>query len=222
MKKCISILFLIFNFSFLIIHAQTKSKLKKTIRAEFQLPRPTWNKAFTKTFSGVFNSGVSLSVGGKHFSAGGFYSLTEYQVFPKYEDDPHVIQINHTAGIKLHYDILTSTGSGIFSPFIAPGYSWINYTRIDCKMQSHPAYDTQTSAAGVNVGAAYNIMIDDWLGVGFIIGFNMIDHVFRPENVCLDEIGIQFAPEDTKGSFKNIFFGFSFYYDLARKSETAE
>ncbi|MEK6615075.1 MAG: hypothetical protein AABZ32_03030 [Bacteroidota bacterium] len=195
-------------------------KLKKTIRAEFQLPRATWNKAFTKTFSGVFNSGISMNVGRKHFSAGGFYSLTQYQVFPKYYDDPHVIQTNHTAGIKLHYDMLTSTGNGMFSPFISPGYSWIKYTRI--KVKNHPSYNTQTSAASVNVGASYNIMIDEWVGVGFIAGFNMIDHVYRPENVSLDEWGMDYSPDDKRGSFKNIFFGFSLYYDLARKPETDE
>lgn len=202
--------------------SQIKPKLKKTIRAEFQLPRATWNKAFKKTFSGVFNSGISMNFGGKHFSAGGFYSLTQYQVFPKYFEDPHVIQTNHTAGIKLHYDMLTSTGSGMFSPFIAPGYSWIKYTRIKCKENGHPAYDTETSAFSTNIGMSYSIMLDEWTGVGFIIGFNMIDHVFRPENVCMDEWGIEYAPNDTKGSFKNVFFGFNLYFDLARKPDTSE
>ena len=197
-----------------------KTKLKKTVRGEFQLPRATWNKSFTKTFSGVFNSGISMNFGREHFSAGGFYSMTQYQVFPKYYEDPHVVLTNHTAGIKLHYDLLTSTGKGMFSPFIAPGYSFIKYTRIKCK--SHPAYDTKTSAVSVNIGASYNIMVDEWVGVGFIVGFNMIDHVFRPENVCMDEWGIKYNENEKKGSFKNIFFGFSLYFDLARKSETAE
>ena len=203
--------------------AQTKAKTRKTIRGEFQLPRPTWNKAFSKTFSGVFNAGVSMNWGGKHFSEGGFYSLTQYQVFPKFGsgtiDDPHVVQTNHTFGAKLHYDILTSTGKGMFSPFIAPGYSLINYTRVKCI--NHDAWDTKTSAVSVNIGAAYNIMMDEWTGAGFIIGFNMIDHVYRPENVCLDEWG-DYTENEKKGSFKNIFFGFSVYFDLAFKPETSE
>src|SRR3990172_7489206 len=127
MKKFLLIQYVCCVIGLSLLHSSSfsqKTKLKKTIRAEFQLPRATWNKAFTRTFSGVFNSGISMNFGGKHFSTGGFYSLTQYQVFPKYYEDPHVIQTNHTAGIKLHYDMLTSTGNGMFSPFIAPGYSW--------------------------------------------------------------------------------------------------
>ena len=116
--------------------------------------------------------------------------------------------------------MLTSTGNGMFSPFIAPGFSSIKYTRIQCK--NHDAYQTESKALSVNIGAAYNIMMDEWTGVGFIVGFNMVDHVFRPENVCLDEWGITYTPNDKKGSLKNIFFGFSVYFDFDYKSNTSE
>src|ERR1051325_1886508 len=191
-KKCMNkkiILFLILLSSFLSVNAQTK--IRKTLRGEFQLPRAVWNPAFAKTFSGVFNGGISMNWGGKHFSAGGFYSLTQYQVFPAFGvgtvDDPHTILTMHTAGIKLHYDMLTSTGKGMFSPFIAPGYSWLDYTRI--KSKAHPPWMPHSSAVSMNIGAAYNIMMDEWTGAGFIISFNTVNHVFRPENICLDEWG---------------------------------
>ena len=81
---------------------------------------------------------------------------------------------------------------------------------------------TKTSALSVNMGVAYNIMMDEWTGAGFIIGFNMVDHVFRPENVCLDDWGVSYTPEEKKGSLKNIFFGFSLYFDFAYKADTSE
>jgi hypothetical protein len=210
------------TFIFALIFSATNAQLRKTIRGEFQLPRATWNPAFTKTFSGVFNAGLSFNMAPKKdgFSYGAFYSLTQYQVFPKFFDDPHVIQTNHTFGAKIHYDMLTSSGKGMFSPFIAPGYSLIKYTRI--KVKNHPAYQTESNAMSVNIGMAYNIMMDEWTGAGFIIGFNMIDHVFMPENVALDEWSIDYKPKDKKGSFKNIFFGFSVYFDLAWKPETSQ
>ena len=222
MKKHIGILFLIFNSYLFTVDAQTKApvKLKKTIRAEFQLPRATSNAAFKKTFSGVFNTGLSMNFGGKHFNAGCFYSFTQYQVFPKFFEDPHVVLSNHTAGIKISYDILTSSGRGLFSPFIAPGYSFLKYSRIKCKTET--PYNTHPSAPSLNLGMSYNIMMDEWVGAGFIIGYNMIDHVFRPESVCLDEWGIDYVQGDNKGSFQNIFFGFCVYFDLAYKPETAE
>lgn len=217
MKK---IFFAVLTISFSF--ADAEAQLRKTIRGEFQLPRATWNPAFTKMFSGVFNAGISFNVAPKKdgFSYGGFYSLTQYQVFPKFFDDPHVVQTNHTFGAKVHYDMLTSSGKGMFSPFIAPGYSLIKYTRMKCK--SHHPYQPASNAMSVNIGMAYNIMMDEWTGAGFIVGFNMIDHVFMPQNVCLDEWGIEYEEKDMKGSFKNIFFGFSVYFDLDWKPETSQ
>jgi len=229
MKKFISVFLLIFIFfgynpfgTLQIVHGQTKDKIKKTIRGEFQLPRATSNKAFMKNFSGVFNTGVSMNFGRKHFTAGGFYSLTQFQVFPGFQqsvDNPHTILTIHTAGIKFSYDMLTSTGNGMFSPFISPGYSWLKYTRI--KSKNHPPGTTHLATPGVSFGAAYNIMMDEWTGAGFIIGYNMINHVYRPENVCLDE-WYSYSEDEKRGVFQNLFFGFSVYFDLAKKPDTAE
>lgn len=217
MKK---ILFAAIALHFLLSDAN--AQLRKTIRGEFQLPRATWNPAFTKAFSGVFNGGISFNLAPRKngFSYGAFYSLTQYQIFPKYFTDPRVVQTNHTIGAKIHYDMLTSSGKGMFSPFIAPGYSFIKYTRI--KSKNHPPYQPESKALSVNIGMTYNIMMDEWTGAGFIVGFNMIDHVYMPQNVCMDEWGIDYKENDSKGSFKNIFFGFSVYFDLAWKPETSE
>ncbi len=217
MKKISIPLFLAITFSCLALNAQTK--MRKTIRGEFQLPRATCNDAFTKIFSGVFNTGVSMNWGGKHFSMGGFYSLTQYQIFPKFYDDPHVVFTSHTPGIRISYDMLTSTGKGMFSPFIAPGYSFIKYSRI--KSKNHEPWKPKSGGVSVNMGISYNIMMDEWTGAGFIVGFNMVDHVFRPENICMDE-WMSFEENEKKGSLKNIFFGFSVYFDLAWKPETSE
>ena len=173
-----------------------------------------------KGFSGVFNMGASMNFSVKHLTAGGFYSLTQYQVFPKVNTDAHPLLTNHTAGIKLSYDVLTSTGKGLWSPFVMPGFTWLKYTRV--KPKNHAPGITSTNGMGLNVGASYNIMMDEWTGAGFIVGYNIVDHVYRPENVCMDEWGIKYTESDKRGILQNIFFGFSVYFDLAWKPETAE
>lgn len=107
----------------------------------------------------------------------------------------------------------------MFSPFITPGYTFIKYSRIICKTQS--PFNTKPSGISMNIGLSYNIMIDEWVGAGFIVGFNAIDHVFNPNSICLNEF-IGFEESDRKGSMQSIFFGFTLYFDLARKPETAE
>jgi len=205
--------------------AQTKAPLnfKKTIRGDFQLARPFQNKAFSTSFSGIFNTGASMNWGKKNFNAGVFYSLTQYQIFPKAFvgsiDDPHSVLTIHTGGLKLSYDKFTENGKGMWSPFIAPGWSFMNYTRIKCNKQE--SHDTKTSAFSLNAGINYYIMFDEWMGVGFMAGYNGIDHVFHPQNICLDEWAT-FTDNEKKGGIQSIFFGFSFYFDFAYKLETSE
>ena len=228
MKKCFSILFLIFNLSFLIVNAQTKAplKLKKTIRGDFQLVRPFQNKAFSHAFSGVYNTGASMNWGKKKFNAGVFYSLTQYQIFPKAFvgsiDDPHSVLTINTGGLKFSYDKFTSSGRGMWSPFIAPGWSSLKYSRIKCK--DHDAQKTNPSAFSLNAGINYYIMFDEWMGAGFIAGYNGIDHVFQPYNICLDEWStiFNYTDKDQRGGLQSFFFGFSFYFDFAYKPETSE
>lgn len=200
-------------------YSQQRS-IRTTIRGEAQLPRMLGNRAFTKGFSGVFNGGASINFGGKHFNTGAFYRFTQYQVFPKVNTDAHPILSIHTAGIRFAYDKLTETGKGMWSPFIEPGFSFLKYTRVQC-IHKQPRL-TKTNVISLNIGSTYYIMMDEWTGVGFTLGYNMLDHVYRPENICMDEWGLTYTPDDKKGSLRNIFFGFSVYFDLAFKAETSE
>ncbi len=226
MKKRFQILFLIFGFSFLVVNAQTKPKLrlKKTVRGEAQLVRPFQNRAFANTFSGVFNTGVSMNWGwNKKYNAGIFYSLTQYQIFPApfqgTIDDPHSIQTTHTIGLKYSHDKFTANGKGIWSYFIAPGYSFISYSRI--KVSDHAPQELNVNAASLNVGIHYYMMFDEWMGVGFTVGYNAIDHVFHPYNICVENLK-NYSDSDKRGSLQSIFFGFSFYFDFAYKPEVSE
>lgn len=200
--------------------AQTKPKYKKTLRAEFQLPKTTSNKAFKKAFSGVYNMGLSMNVGTPHYSGGVFYTLTQFQVFPKVNTDAHPILTVHSTGIRLTYDNLIPNGKGMWSPYISPGVSFLKYSRVKCKNET-PGDQTITTFS-LNGGVVYNIMMDEWVGAGFILGYNIIDHVYRPENVCMDEWGLTYTENEKQGILQNFFFGFTVYFDLAYKPETSE
>jgi hypothetical protein len=206
--------------SYIFTYAQApEPKLKKTIRGEFQLPRALSNRAFTQVFSGVFNSGISFNLGfQKKYNAGIYYCFTQYQIFPRYFDQPHTIQSNHTAGIKLTYDLLSE--KGIFSPHITGGYNFIQYSRIKCKQQE-PA-EKEYFTFNLGGGLTYNFLIDDeWTGAGFTIGYNFLNHTFNPDAVCLNE-WYTFDDSAKQGFQQNIYFGFSLYFDLAKQPTTSE
>src|ERR1051326_6078192 len=170
------------------LNAQTKTKLKlkKTVRGEAQLLRPIQNLAFKKAFSGVFNAGGSMNWGwNKKDNVGAFYSISQYQIFPQpfvgTIDDPHSVQTTHTLGAKFCYDKFTQNGKGMWSPFIAPGWSFINYSRV--KSINHPPQELHVNAASINLGLNYYIMFDEWMGVGFTVGYGAVNHVFHPYNI---------------------------------------
>jgi len=214
-----TILLSVFLFLFLTSFSQKKvPRVKKTIRGEFQLPRALSNKAFTKVFSGVFNSGISMNFGfDKKYNIGGYYCYTQYQIFPKFFDDPHSIHTNNTAGLKFTYDKVLP--KGIFSPYVAAGFNWIKYSRIKC--DSLKPFDTEVNAINIGAGLTYNFFIDDeWTGAGFTLGYNFTNHVFNPDAVCLQEF-FNFSESERSGYFQNIYFGFSLYFDLAREPNTS-
>ena len=214
----------LFFFSFFFFAQKSFSQassvsIKKTIRGEFQLPWAMSNKAFTQVFSGVFNSGISFNLGLRQkYNAGIYYAFTQYQVFPKLVDDPHPIQSTHNAGIKFTYDLIYE--KGIFSPYLAGGYDFVQYSRIKCKTQEPFNKENHTFNAGA--GLTYNFLIDDeWTGAGFTLGYNFLNHIFNPDAVCLNEWHT-FSDGNKKGFQQNIYFGFSVYFDLAKKPGETE
>jgi hypothetical protein len=219
MKKQIYFLFLIFPFSFLIVQAQVKPKFKKTIRGEVELPREFSNKAFRQTFSGLINAGASMNFGYHNFNTGIFGSLTEFQIVKKFTGDPHSIQTTYTGGLKFSYDMLTSTGKGMFSPYIAPGYSFIKYTELT--YITTPPIKTNYYGLSLNFGITYNMMlIDDWTGVGFVLGYSLVDHVYDPFLLSQNQIYPNYT--DNRGDLQNFFFGFCVYFDLARPHDAGD
>lgn len=215
--------FFAFVFSFLFsfeLFSQAKPKIKKTIRGEVELPKALFsNKAFRQTFSGLVNVGASMNLGFHNFNVGTFASLTEYQIAYRFIGDPNSIQSTYTGGLKFTYDMLTSNSKGIFSPFVAPGYSFIKYTKL--QYITTPPSQTKYNALSLNFGITYNMMlIDDWTGVGFVLGYSLIDHVYDPYALSL----IQIYPNrtDNKGDLQNFFFGFCVYFDFARPRDAGD
>jgi len=216
-------IFLAFIFFFLHsfkLFSQVKPKVKKTIRGEVALPKEFFsNKAFKQTFSGLVNVGASMNFGYGKFNVGPFGSFTEFQILYRFIGDPNSIQSTYTGGLKFTYDFLTSTKKGMFSPFIAPGYSSIKYTKL--VYNTTPPTQTKYNALSLNFGITYNmLLIDDWTGVGFVVGYSLVDHVYDPYALSL----IQIYPDrtDNKGDLQHFFFGFCVYFDLARPKDAGD
>jgi hypothetical protein len=216
-------IFLAFVFCFLVnseLFSQVKPKYKKTIRAEGGLPHEFFsNKAFRQTFSGLFTVNASMNFGIRNFNVGVFAGFTEFQMLYKFLGDPNSIQNNYAGGLRFSYDLYTSTKKGMFSPFIAPGYSFIDYTKLQYTI---PPTQTKYNAININVGITYNMMlIDDWTGVGFVVGYTFLNHQYDP--YALSQIQQNFPNyTDYKGDLQNFYFGFCVYFDFARPRDAGD
>ncbi len=213
-KKIYSVV--LFFFLAIISYSQSTHKIKKSICAQFQIPKAISNKAFRSTFSGVLNVGASMNFSRNNFTVGPFYSIMQFQVFPKYFDDSHALETTQTGGLRFAYDKLTQSGNGMWSPFIAPGFSYINYTRL--KYNTLPPTITKINTYSLNAGVAYNFMINEFTGVGFIIGYNIVENTFNPKAISLDQY-YTFQSGDDVGYTNHIFIGFSAYFSLSKRPE---
>ena len=64
-------------------------------------------------------------------------------------------------------------------------------------------------------------MFDEFSGIGFMIGYEFFDYTYNPNAICLNEF-YDYTEAEKKGRFQLFTFGFSFYYDLAKKIEDIE
>ena len=121
--------YLFFSVICLSASSQIKPKVKKTFRADFELPKPLSNRALDSLFKGVYNVNLSMNFGVKNLNGGVYAGMMQCQIFPKYEFQPHSIQTVYSTGVRFSYDrypskekIQSTEGSFfVFSPFISVG-----------------------------------------------------------------------------------------------------
>ena len=227
MKRSIvfCLLFTVYCFS---SFSQSKSKVKKTFRADFLVPRPLSNKAFDTLFSGVYNVNMSMNFGVKNFNTGVYVSRMQCQIFPRYQSDPHSIQTVSSAGLRFSYDIYPSkekmlaTEGNYFvcSPFLSGGYSLVDYSRLKCVVGTPTGKHSNTYS--ISGGMNINLMFSEYDGVGFTLGYMYLNHRFNPDPLCLSQYFPNIPDKYKQGLSQYLFFGFNWYLDLAKRENGSD
>jgi hypothetical protein len=224
-KFCFGLLFLGFYFSAL---SQTNPKVKKTFRADFEVPQILLNRALDTLFRGVYNVNLSMNFGIKNVTAGIYAGMMQSQIFPHFYSDPHSIQTVYSSGLRLGYDVYPSaekmqTTKGnffMFSPFLGIGYASVNYSRLKC-ITGKPE-GTQDQTFSISAGANFNLMFSQYDGVGFTIGYSFLNHVFNPDPLCLSQYYPNIREKDKQGLSHYLIFGLNWYLDLAKRDKDYE
>ena len=172
---------------------------------------------------------ASINLGIKNFNAGIYGSHMQLQIFPKFQTDPHAIETTNTVGVRFGYDIYPSkekmasqTGNFIVvSPFIAGGYNWIVYSRLKLKNPTDTITNTSIRAFNIYSGINFNLMFSEYDGVGFTIGYSLLNHEFSPYDLDLHK-WFNVNVNDTHGNTQYLFFGFNWYLDLGKRTESSD
>jgi hypothetical protein len=212
-KACLLVmLFLIVSlFSF----SQEKKKPKGSIRFDFTVPQAVSNKAFRKSFTGVYDLSFSGNVGFGNFFVGGMYRMTQFQVPANKIAGISTLQNIINGAVKTGYDVMLGDRS-ILTFSLAGGYNWIYYTRVTCLQDT--ATGTRATAINLMPSVNINFLIDEGFGIGGGISYNILAYEFNPEYVCFQEFK-PYRDGDEKGLTGTISFGFSAYYVLGKRAK---
>lgn len=230
-RTCI---FLIFIFSFTSIFAQQNNEeeefmpaMKKQYyvfspRFSITVPHPTSNKAFRKSFVGVYGLSAGLNI---MLFKGAFIGVTYknslIKVFENRIPDLEANMQMNDAGIKVGIDnYVGSKNRMIFSASVNVGYNWTTYSRFKCKTIYGKTPISGFSTNYIEPEINYYFLVEENLGIGANIHYTLLNQNFNPYDLCLNEWS-QFD-KSNPGNIQYLSFGFGIYYGFMKKQEKRE
>lgn len=190
-------------------------------RLSFSVPNPTSNKAFVKSFVGIYQINGSMNMAlYKGVFVGVSFSNALLQVSKNvipnktYAKQPFVNTYN--AAVKIGADwYLGENNRIVFSADLSVGQSFVRYSAFVSK---DPAKNIEITGFKSPYGATEVSMIflvePNW-GIGPTLSYSLINRKFDPYELCLDEW--QSYGKSNTGTIQYLSFGFVAYFNFYRK-----
>lgn len=230
LKSSITFLFVLFSF---IVMAQddvqpssSNDEAMPAIKKQYYLfsprvsitvPHPMGNKAFRKSFVGVYevSGGLNMMVFKGAFIGvtykNGAFKVTENKI----HDLEARMQFNN-AGIKVGGDFFVSDKNRvIFSAAITAGRNWTNYYDFRSKVAGTKPAIKGFSANYMEPEVNLFFLVEPHFGIGATISYSFFNQNFDPYELCLNEWA-QFD-KTNPGNINYLSFGFGFYYSFLKK-----
>ncbi len=199
------------------------------IRVNATVPKPMGNKAYRRSFLGVYEASLATNVylyKGIFIGASaknGMLKITENKI-PNYNAQ---MEIDNVAG-KLGGDLyLGERKRIIFSAALAIGQNWTHYysfvrkdTKDPSKVLSIPLDNARFNTFFYEPEINLYFLVDNNMGIGATITYSLYNHTFDPFELYLN----QWAPFDPgpTGNTSNLSFGLGFYYNFLEKKYKGE
>lgn len=186
-------------------------------RVSVTVPHPMSNKAFKKSFVGIYeiSGGLNLMLYKGLFIGGtyknGLLKITENKI----ADYNASMSINNY-GIKLGGDFyLGEKNRVIFSTAITAGQNNTKYSGLVCKNPLDVPKIDRYSSRYVEPEINMFFLVESNFGIGLTLSYSIFDKNFDPYELCLNDWASY--SKDNPGNTRYLSFGFGFYYSLIRK-----
>lgn len=219
MKRTACILFL--TFLSLFAFAQYDAVYRMDTRINGLVPHPVTNKAFRKTFVGVYAVSGSQNIQlFQNFYAGISGSNSIYKIPTNKIVDvkgyrlSDIFQLN-SFGLNIGYDYYFSEKK-FLSTSISVGQAFGKFTAVE--MTIPVPINTQFSSGYVQLSENINFIIEDHMGLGFVLSYTMLNYSFNPYDIALNQFK-GYSSGDLEGAIGHFELGFNMYFGYVKKKK---
>jgi hypothetical protein len=190
-------------------------------RGSFTVPNPISNKAFKKSFIGIYQVNGCLNLAlYKGLFIGVVFSDALFQIdkniIPNktYAKQPYMNVYN--AGIKVGGDFYIGEKNRIiFSADVSVGQSYVKYSSFSCKDATKKIAVTDYKSPFVGSEISMIFLVEPNWGIGPTIGYSLIKRSFNPYDLCLDDWSGY--SQNSSGATQYFNFGFICHYSFGKK-----
>lgn len=219
MKKCLLILFcvssILCSINSFAQQPQFKSKHLVTIRGNFNVPNAVRNRAYRKSFNGIYDlNGIVIINPVSGFIIGAGYKNSQFDIPNKLiaglrTTYMHFNSIFGRVGYN-HYqsDIFFISGA------INAGQNFTKFTGVPCIDHKRDKY--VYGSFYFEPEAGINFMIEEFFSIGVNVSLNINTKSFDPYFLCLEDFN-PYYPEELGKNMMTLNFGFGFTYGIIPK-----
>jgi hypothetical protein len=190
-------------------------------RINGMVPHPLANKALSKTFVGVYSVSGSENIQlFKNFFVGFCGSNSLYKIPTNKGVSVNgyrlsdLFQLN-SAGLNVGYDYYFSP-KGFLTTAISLGQSFGKFTAIE--MYTPVPVNAKFSAGYIQLTENLNFILEDHMGIGFLISYTYVNYSFNPYDIALDQFK-GYTSGDLDGAIQVFEVGFNLYFGYVKKKK---
>lgn len=190
-------------------------------RLSFTVPNPTANKAFVKSFVGIYQVNASMNMAlYKGVFIGVAFSNALLQidknVIPNKTYAKQPFMNTYNAAVKIGFDrYIGENNRIIFSADVSVGQSFVKYSAFVCKDPAKNIENTDYKSPYGSTEVSMIFLVEPNWGIGPTFSYGLINRSFDPYALCLDDW--RSYSTTNSGATQYLSFGFVCYFNFFRK-----